>query len=551
MLEILITTILLLVVFSGFGKIVSQLNLNIWDGFSGRLFSGILLLTTILTATAFFTPLTSTIEFITLLLGFSSFVVLKGYNDFIAFFKQNDKYWITPLIFILFTTSFSPYILDHFGYYVPTISWLSTFGITKGLVNMDLILAQTSFWHILQTGFSHIIDTSLRLNSIVTCIYVIYIFENRQWNLLIFLPFFYFFLQSPSPDLPVLALSILILNEILKGSKTSYGLFAASVFLFCIKPTLIWLPLISFIAILKTKYFGILKIIPAVVVLFLFILKNYFTFGFPIVPVQIGDLNLAWKPNTEILKDSAKTAIEKTYDLQYTFEEISKFSTTDYIVNWFTLKGLKSIINCGLILSILAFSIYAWLQKNTTVRWLWFAIVIKSILVLIFSAQYRFFLDVFLVIGFLFLQNIPRKTSVFIFYSFSFGICILLTFPQIIRSTVPSFFLGTIMKPFEWNQILKPGIYEHNKYTTHTVGNMTFNLTQEGPYIFDTPAPSITPYHAKQALDLGYFPQWINKHQKKEGIIYQKINLNEQKKLNDILTKYIRRYKSKQPASSD
>lgn len=524
MIEIFLSTIFLFVIFLGFGFLINQIFGEIWDGISGILISGIVATTVLFVCVAFVSPITPKIEIIAALIGLFCFFYFKGYAMTVNFLKTQDKYWIIPLFFTLFVASFSPYIMDHFGYYIPTINWLSQFKITKGIVNMDLALAQTSFWHILQTGFSHFIDSDLRINVIVALTYLIYLFEKKQWFLLIFYPLFYFFLQSPSPDLPILAFSILILNEILHFNKNNGNLLAVSIFLFCIKPTLIWLPIFALFNFFSVRNFDFKNLIPSIVIALLFIIKNYFTFGFPIIPVQYGDLNLAWKADPEILKMSSEIAIQKTYDMQYSMQQISKFSTLDYIVNWFTLKGLKSKINIILILLLLIFTGYSWIQKKPIIRLLWVSVIVKSILVLIFSAQYRFFLDVFLVIGFIFLQNISRKNSVLGFYILNFIICGILTFPRIIQKIIPSFLSVQMMNSFSFRQIIKPINYENNQYAKFRIGNLTFNVVKAYLFSFDIPAPAITPDHIQNMLKVKRFPQWIDGNDHSKGIYLKKIS---------------------------
>ena len=137
----------------------------------------------------------------------------------------------------------------------------------------------------------------------------------------------------------------IILNEIIAGNRNITLLFAFSVFVFTIKPTMIWLPILvflNFVFIFKSNFKQFLL---GSSILFLFFVKNIWTFGYPVFPIAIGDLGLSWKPNSEVLKISSQFAIMKTYDMQYTYEEIQNFSTWDYIKNWFSLEGIKSKIN--------------------------------------------------------------------------------------------------------------------------------------------------------------------------------------------------------------
>ncbi|MGS0749197.1 LIC_10190 family membrane protein [Halpernia sp. GG3] len=301
-------------------------------------------------------------------------------------------------------------MLDHFGYYIPSIKWLSEIGLVKGISNVDLLLGQMSSWHFLEAGFSNFTDVYLRLNSVLMVVYLIYILEKKALLHFLFFPVLLLFTQSPSPDLPAIIFSLIILNEILDGNKNANILFVLSIFVFAIKPTMIWVPifcLLYSILILESKlkflYFG------SVLFLF-FILKNLYTFGFPIFPVSLFDLNLSWKPNPELLKISSQTAIQKTYDMQYSIPQIHRFSTLDYIKNWLFLDGIKSIIHCSLIILISIFSIYTFKKNKKIIYFLWISILVKFILVLLFSAQYRFFIDVFFVVFFIiFYQTFSKR----------------------------------------------------------------------------------------------------------------------------------------------
>jgi hypothetical protein len=155
-------------------------------------------------------------------------------------------------LIIIISGSYYPFILDHFGYYVPSINWLSEFGLSKGLANLNLIYAQMSVWHIFQAGFSNVSDVFLRINVVFLIAFFIYIFEKNV-DFTFISPVFLLFLQSPSPDLPAIVLSLIILNEIIKENRNFKLLFAFSVFVFTIKPTMIWLPLFVFLFFQKRK----------------------------------------------------------------------------------------------------------------------------------------------------------------------------------------------------------------------------------------------------------------------------------------------------------
>jgi hypothetical protein len=393
-----------------------------------------------------------------------------------------------------------------------------------------------SLWHVFQAGFSNFSDPFLRINTVLLIIYTLYTVEKRNWIHLCFLPVLLLFSQSPSPDLPVIIFSLIILNEIMTGQKNTTFLFAFSVFVFAIKPTMIWLPVLTFLSsvfIFKTNF---RSLISGMIILLLFFIKNLWTFGYPIFPLALGDVGIFWKPNPEVLKISSQFAIMKTYDMQYTYEEIQKFSTADYIRNWFSLDGIKSKINMLFVLSLVIFSAFTWVKKRKLITLICISLLIKSILVLIFSAQYRFFIDVFFVIFFvIFHEYFDWKKAVFVFSVLSIFFISILSFPEFIQSYLPSFRVGTFMAGFEKEQIYKPSTYQYEKFDTYKVGNFKFNVSHHYPYSFDTPLPSITPAYLFDNVKAGIFPQLSDKNDIKKGFIWKKMTSEEQVEVQKVI----------------
>lgn len=123
-----------------------------------------------------FFPLNIWVESTSLIIGFLGFFYFKTYKDFLKFSKTEIFKLCFLTLIITISGSYYPFILDHFGYYVPSINWLSEFGLTKGLANLNLIYAQMSVWHIFQAGFSNVSDVFLRINVV---------FFNRIFHLYI------------------------------------------------------------------------------------------------------------------------------------------------------------------------------------------------------------------------------------------------------------------------------------------------------------------------------------------------------------------------------
>ncbi|MEC5157808.1 LIC_10190 family membrane protein [Chryseobacterium sp. MP_3.2] len=535
MLYILFMLILLLPALAGIGVLVMKITRKKDFGISGKLLTGIVSTSVIWTVVAFLFPLNLTVELITLTIGILSFFYFKVFDDFWAFFATQNRAFLLIAVLIVIAGSYFPFILDHFGYYVPTIKWISEVGLVQGISNLDLLLGQMSFWHIFQAGFSHFADPFLRINVLVLIIFQIYIFEKKSWTLLAFIPFCFLFVQSPSPDLAAIAFSLMILNEIFRCSLKVGFLFTFCMFIFALKPTVLWLPILVFlygIFVLKAspKIF-----VPGFAILLLFCFKNIWTFGFPIFPVQVFDFGFAWTPNDELLNNSSQMAIRKTFDLKYTYNQIQQFSLFDYIKNWFFLPGIKGVIHSFFILSLLVLFIFA-LRKKSKLIWLVFiAVSVKSILVLLFSAQYRFFFEVFFVVAFLILNEmISKKTSLLVFTLGSIFFLVFLSFPNLVQKVIPSFRLGQFMIGFTKDQFYKPAYFELHDFETHQIGNLNFNIVKNYPFSFDTPLPAISPQFIQEDLDAGIFPQLKGKTLK-EGFIWRKISAEEKIELEKIL----------------
>lgn len=529
---IIFSTILILPVLMGFGEFSRRLFGEIGESISVKIFSGIFLLAMVWQVLAFFIPLTAWLEGISILLGISSFFYFKTYQ---CFFKFSNKEWVKITLIsllIAFAGSYYPFILDHFGYYAPSIKWLNEFGLTKGLANLDLVYAQMSVWHIFQAGFSHFADGFLRINVVFLIAFLIYIFEKKAWHLLLVSPIFLLFVQSPSPDLPAIALSLVVLNEILEGNKNLKWLFAFSVFVFTIKPTMVWLPIFVFLNFFRKENLKPLSL--GMTVFAIYVFKNLWLFGYPFFPMQIGDFGFSWMPNAEVLKESSHVAVLKTFDMQYTFSEIQKFSTGEYIYHWLFINSYKKYIHIAFFLSLILFGLYTLKKKERMLTILLVSVFLKSVLVLVFSGQYRFFLEVFFVIFVaVFHQKIKEKWALLGFGLASIFILMFLSFPRILQSQISSFKLGHYMQGLTKTQLYKPAYFELNSFQTYEMGNLKFNIPHYD-LSFDTPQPSLSSFTLKTYQVAGVFPQKIGKNIK-EGFVWKKLSPEERKKLKEII----------------
>jgi hypothetical protein len=543
MLLILLSAAILIPVLMGWGKIVNYIFTLSLKGISGNALSGIFGISILWTILAFFVPLNLYVEISTIFIGLIFFLKDHIYKEFYFISKKDYILLVSISVIIVFCGSFYPYILDHFGYYVPTIKWLTEFGLLKGISNLSLTLGQMSVWHIFQAGFSNFADPFQRINSILLIIYTFYIVEKKSWIQLCFIPVFLLFSQSPSPDLPVIIFSLVILNEILEGNKSAASLFAFSVFVFIIKPTMIWLPLLCFLYLLFIVKPSFKSFLPGILIIILFFIKNIWTFGYPVFPVSIGDAGVAWKPNAEILKISSRLAIQKTFDMQYTYEEIGKFSLSDYIKNWLFLDGIKSAVNISLIISLIVFIIFSFFKKNKIISLICISLLIKSILVIIFSAQYRFFLDVFFVVFFIMLISFfDKKRSLALFSALSIVVTGFFIMPSILQTSLPSFRPGKFLGKMKKEQIYKPSVYDQLPFNSYTVGNLSFHVSKKYPYSFNTPLPSIPESLIFDNVQAGIFSQMADEKNIRKGFIWKKLNpaqkIEAEKVINSIKNTY-------------
>ncbi len=546
MLYLFFTIIFLLPVFMGIGKLSELVFGRFWNGISGLLISGMFLMSMVWMLMSFFTGIGFWVETGTIIAGLFSFFYFKLFENGYDFVSKNRLIFLSGLVVILFAGTFYPFILDYFGYYVPTIKWISEFGLVKGISNLDLLLGQMSIWHILQAGFSHFADPFLRLNTVFLVVYFIYACEKKSWLHLAIIPVLLLFAQSPSPDLPVIGIALMILDEVFSGNQRYAVLFMLSAFVFTIKPTMIWLPLFTFSYAVFVHRSGLKFLGMGILVFTVFIFKNIWCFGFPVFPVQIGDVDVPWKPNSVLLQLSSQTAIEKTFDMQYSYKEIQNFSTLEYLKNWFFLKGIKAKIHLVFVLSLLALLCFSFWKKNKITSILCISILVKSILVLIFSAQYRFFLDVFFVVFFvLAYQKISKKMMMSSFFALSLFFIGFLSFPGMVKKFVPSFKLGQFMLGFQKKQIWEPAYFVLNEYDTYKIGNLKFQVVKGYPFSFDIPIPAISPEFLMEDLQAGIFPQAFDENNLKYGFYWRKLNQSEKNKLFHIIEKSKADYKKR------
>lgn len=528
MLSIFFTVLVLLAVNFGNGIIIRNLLKVESKNFVLTSFLGIIGITLLETLVSFFSPLNSYLEIIFILVGLTGILWFLKKEKLSQFHLKFDLWFYIFLFVILFTSSFSPYLFDHFGYYVPTISYLNEVGFVKGISNLDLLLGQTSFWHIYQAGFSHFTDPFLKINSYLAVMFLLYIYERKEYFLLIFLPIFLLFVQQPSPDLPILIITLIVVNELI-NEKDSPVILYLSLFAVLIKPTVFWLPLFMILNNFNQNALKIKSMIPFFIFGILLAVKNIWLFGFPFFPVSFIDFKLPWKPSQEILTYSSQIGLMKSYDMKYSYQQVSQYGVFERIYHWFTV-GYKSILNIGIIVSLLIISVFALKKKSGFYYLLLFCLILKSILIISFSAQYRFFIDVYLIAIFLLIKKLSKRKAVFTAVFLCVFLSLIFTFPGFIQK----FGVGKRMSEFNISQLYKPTEIKSIKINKkYKIGNLSF-IASKNP-IDKVHFLSLNIYDLKLYYYYGIFPQYLGKDYK-NGFFQRKLTESERIELKNIIS---------------
>lgn len=139
--------------FLGFGFLFQKILPRINSTISFTVINGMIGVGLISFFVAFFLPLNFTYEVV--LISILSLIYHRNEVKRSLLKLKNISRYFYAFIFVgLLVAVTYPFILDDFGYYIPTIKWLDFAGFVKGLSNFEWVLAQNSFWHILQASIN-------------------------------------------------------------------------------------------------------------------------------------------------------------------------------------------------------------------------------------------------------------------------------------------------------------------------------------------------------------------------------------------------------------
>ncbi len=376
---------------------------------------GLLPITLLSTASAFLIPIN--LEFFAIAASFS--LSVSWYYRRICFEKVMElvSQWLklsflckTCLgLFLLFTgiqASMPTNIPDQGHYYLQTIKWAGNYGIPSNVVQFGMQYGQFSSWHILQAVFNFSAILGNRLNAVngwLLVMFIVFIVEKYQSNQSKGVPLFclisvfcsagfQFFVTAPSPDLPIILLTIIVFYyHLFEGeSTTTFKIICmlslaaltykiTSFFLFFL------LPFYSKAVIMKCKWLSL----PAIVVALLIVSKSMVTAGTPIFPFDIDVIN---ESSSSLISRIIKDGKDEIWSLTAVNADLSllDLELQEKINMWLFQLGYKSFINLLWIGGIILAGFFSMILKSKVLFQVFIISFVHFILLWLTAPNYRF-----------------------------------------------------------------------------------------------------------------------------------------------------------------
>jgi hypothetical protein len=137
-----------------------------------------------------------------------------------------------------------------------------------------------------------------------------------------------------------------------------------------------------------------------------------------------------------------------------------------------------------------------------------------------------------------------NKTKIFVAgLSLSLLFLVLISYPPLLKRSIPDFKLTVWMSGFTKKALLIPEHYIIKKYKTEKIGNLDFNIsTYSYLYNFDTPPPAFIYQELKLYHDLGIFPQMKDPANIRKGYYMKTLEPEEKEKLGKMIETCFPRY---------
>lgn len=459
MIAILAYWVLLFLIFLPAGILVQRIFKLNTSNIALTILLGMFFITTIFTAIAFFTSL-GIYPFI-FITGLSLLLLYRYRGEVlvnlksVAFgFKALPRYitWLFALlcILVLFESAQSSNLVDNDTYYVQTIKWLNEYGFVKGLGNLHLFFAQTSGWHVLQAGLNLSFFTD-KINDLNGFLFIIctwyyinesykYWLENQKIHWLAIMPFFslllLMFIDSSSPDLPLLMVTPVLINLFLKSdSNNNYRVyFLLFVFLVFIKITIAPIALVLLARYNFIKYKDIT--IAAMLIAILWIAKNSIISGYLFYPFTFAGIDADWTIPEKLITGINNTSNKHIYGIS------NLASIPQKIWSWVIMKGIDGIFNKVIVILFLIMPFFSIIRHNKKFRILYIVMLIHLIALLITSPQVRFFLPEILffsaVLTSCIINNFRKRQLIYNLGLVSGFVAVIISFADEYQSALPN-----------------------------------------------------------------------------------------------------------------
>jgi hypothetical protein len=260
---------------------------------------------------------------------------------------------------------------DNESYYIQTIKWANQEGFAVGLMNLHPFLGQFSAWHILQAGVNlpNPLFTLNDLNAYFFFIFLLFMSKKNTHNVYInWLPFILIplliFIDTPSPDLAAVLLSLLIFDLFIKNYSNPDNSEIKQILLLTLFALTIKLTTainLALLLILWIKHYRKLKsvisfgLLSVLIVSGLWISKNYLLTGYAFYPISINIFEPAVDLTAKLFGVSKETLVmlsgEKngyinriSFDVTQVFKKMKElfYSKKKYLLKNRINKTIKS-----------------------------------------------------------------------------------------------------------------------------------------------------------------------------------------------------------------
>ena len=341
---------------------------------------------------------------------------------------------VSIIAFVLITAlqaSMPTNIPDDGFYYLQTIKWANEEGIPLGVARFGFQYWQFSSWHVLQAVFnlSYFFGNQFNvLNGWIMIMFILsstYNMNRAKINKQVYLVFGFFvvgmlqfFNTAPSPDLPVILLSLMVFKIFLFDERSNENfklIVVLSLIAISIKISAFYLILF----VIAFNYKLVLKdkrvIVIATIIGLLLISKSLITSGSLIFPFDLYTPKWAnWTTDTKIIE--ASEVIKKSPFINDYSELINNLKITEKFSSWFNYKGYRGIVNKVWLSGIILLGLLALYSKSKKHLLLFLISLIHFVFLWVSAPYYRFAISIilinyFIIIDFLIGASLARYSK--------------------------------------------------------------------------------------------------------------------------------------------